>query len=77
VMLVEKIVDVAVEEQIDLIVMAPRPFAPIKRIFFVSTADRITRRAPCPVLSVHHEKQMTPLHEKIFGTMPRPVRGAL
>jgi nucleotide-binding universal stress UspA family protein len=49
---VEKIVDVAAEEAADLIVMSPRAHGAFRRFFLGSVTDKVTRRAPCPVLSV-------------------------
>jgi nucleotide-binding universal stress UspA family protein len=49
---VEKIVEVAREEDADLIVMAPRAHGSLRRFFLGSVTDKVTRRAPCPVLSV-------------------------
>ena len=48
----EKIVDMAREEEVDLIVMSPRPHGTLKRFFLGSVTDRVTRQAPCPVLSI-------------------------
>jgi nucleotide-binding universal stress UspA family protein len=49
---VEKIVAVAAEEAADLIVMSPRAHGAIRRFFLGSVTDKVTRRSPCPVLSV-------------------------
>ena len=49
---VEKIVDVAREEEADLVVMSPRAHGSVRRFFLGSVTDKVTRRAPCPVLSV-------------------------
>ncbi len=49
---VEKIVDVAREEETDLVVMSPRAHGSLRRFFLGSVTDKVTRRAPCPVLSV-------------------------
>jgi nucleotide-binding universal stress UspA family protein len=49
---VEKIVDIAYQEKVDLIVMTPRPHGALRRFFLKSVTDRVTREAPCPVLSV-------------------------
>ena len=53
----KKIVEVAEEEQADLIVMAPRPHRAIRHFFLGSVTDRVTREAPCPVLSVCPPRQ--------------------
>src|SRR3989338_380547 len=49
---VEKIVEAACQEEVDLIVMSPRPHGALKRFFLGSVTDRVTRQAPCPVLSI-------------------------
>jgi nucleotide-binding universal stress UspA family protein len=54
---VDKIIDIAEEEQVDLIVMSPRPHGAIRRFFLGSITDRVTREAPCPVLSVSVPRQ--------------------
>jgi nucleotide-binding universal stress UspA family protein len=48
----ERIVEVACKEEIDLIVMSPRPHKALRRFFSRSITDRVTREAPCPVLTV-------------------------
>lgn len=47
-----KIVDIACEQESDLIVMTPRPYGALRRFFAGSATDKVTRKAPCPVLSV-------------------------
>jgi universal stress protein A len=49
---VDKIVEVAWEEGTDLIVMSPRAHGSLRRFFLGSVTDKVTRRAPCPVLSI-------------------------
>jgi len=49
---VENIVAAAAEENADLIVMSPRAHGAFRRFFLGSVTDKVTRRAPCPVLSV-------------------------
>jgi nucleotide-binding universal stress UspA family protein len=49
---VEKIVDVARDEEADLVVMSPRAHGSLRRFFLGSVTDKVTRRAPCPVLSI-------------------------
>ncbi|MGH7765848.1 MAG: universal stress protein [Candidatus Binatia bacterium] len=48
----ENIITVAAEEEADLIVMSPRAHGAFRRFFLGSVTDKVTRRAPCPVLSV-------------------------
>ena len=73
---VERIVDVAREEEVDLIVISPRVHGTFRRFFLGSVTDRVTRRAPCPVLSVSQEKQARPLRGKLIPAMPAPLRNA-
>jgi len=47
-----RIIEVAYSEEVDLIVMSPKPHGPVRRLFSRSITDQITREAPCPVLSV-------------------------
>jgi nucleotide-binding universal stress UspA family protein len=49
---VTKIIDVAIAEESDLIVLSPRRRGALGRFFFGSVTDKVTRLAPCPVLSV-------------------------
>jgi nucleotide-binding universal stress UspA family protein len=53
-----KIVDVAEEENSDLIVMGASNQSSIKKLFFGTLLDDVTRQAPCPVLVVNTD--MTP-----------------
>jgi universal stress protein A len=73
---VNRIVDVAREEEVDLIVMSPRPHGTLKRFFLGSVTDRVTRKAPCPVVSLCLEKLARPLRGKLIPAMPAPLRNA-
>ena len=70
---VEKIVDVAREEDVDLIVMAPRIHGILKRLILGSVTEKVTRKAPCPVLSVYEPQRRRPWRGKRIP----PVRGVL
>jgi nucleotide-binding universal stress UspA family protein len=48
----ERVVQAACQEEVDLIVMSPRPHGALRRFFSRSITDRVTREAPCPVLTV-------------------------
>lgn len=52
----EVIVDEAEKRGIDLIVMATSGRSRLSRFFLGSTADRVIRTAPCPVMVVPHPK---------------------
>jgi nucleotide-binding universal stress UspA family protein len=47
-----EIITAAKEEQIDLIIMATHGHSGIEQILFGSTAERVVRKAHCPVLTV-------------------------
>ncbi|MFO8071676.1 MAG: universal stress protein [Polyangia bacterium] len=49
----EKIVEVANEENADLLVLATHGRRGIKRLVLGSVAEQVVRRAPCPVLTVN------------------------
>jgi nucleotide-binding universal stress UspA family protein len=49
---VEKIVEVALQEEVDLIVMAKRRRSTLSRLISRSISEAISREAPCPVLSI-------------------------
>jgi nucleotide-binding universal stress UspA family protein len=69
------IVDAAREEDIDLIVMSPRPHGSWKRFFLGSVTDRVTREAPCPVLSVCLPERTRSERGKKIPIMPMSPRG--
>lgn len=48
----EKIVEVAREGDLDIIVMGSRGLGGIKEVFLGSVSDRVADQAPCPVLVV-------------------------
>ncbi|HEY1268374.1 MAG TPA: universal stress protein [Candidatus Binatia bacterium] len=47
-----RIVEMARDEESDLIVLSPRPHSALRRLFCGSVTDKVTRFAPCPVLSI-------------------------
>lgn len=47
-----EIVAEAVEKKADLIVMASHRYSPVGKLFLGSTIDKVTKRAPCPILWV-------------------------
>lgn len=68
----EKIVDVACLESADLIIMSPNPHGAFRRLFSRSVTERITREAPCPVLSVCPPRMQEPPHGRmvpLFGDL--------
>jgi nucleotide-binding universal stress UspA family protein len=48
----EKIVELARQEKIDLIIMGAHGRAGLERAIFGSVADKVVRSAPCPVLTI-------------------------
>ena len=53
----EEIVQYAHEHAIDLIVMGTHGREGVMRVVLGSVAETVVRRAPCPVLTVHHPKR--------------------
>jgi nucleotide-binding universal stress UspA family protein len=52
-----RILDIASDDKVDLIVMGNRGFSKIKRFFLGSVAQKVISEAPCPVLIVHTEAE--------------------
>jgi len=52
----KKILQIAKEENFDLIVMGSRGRGTITRLFFGSISDEVIRKAPCPILLVKPKK---------------------
>jgi len=51
----ESIVDAAIAERVDLIVMATHGFGGLARLVIGSVADKVVRHSPCPVLLVRQD----------------------
>jgi nucleotide-binding universal stress UspA family protein len=51
------VVTLAREKSIDLIIIATHGRSALKQVFMGSTAERVVRKAPCPVLSVKDPEQ--------------------
>jgi len=49
----EKILELAQQENIDLIIMGAHGRKGLERVFFGSVADKVVTGAPCPVLTIH------------------------
>jgi len=47
-----EIIDAASEENIDLIIIATHGHSGVEHILFGSTAEKVVRKAPCPVLTL-------------------------
>ncbi|TFG11911.1 universal stress protein [Candidatus Thorarchaeota archaeon] len=48
----QRIMEIAEEKNVDLIVMGSRGVSGIKRLFVGSISDKVTNQAPCPVMIV-------------------------
>jgi nucleotide-binding universal stress UspA family protein len=64
-----EIVDAAAELDVDLIILATHGYTGLKHVLLGSTAERVVRHAPCPVLTVRD-----PEHE--FLRSPEAVRSS-
>jgi len=71
----EEICRIASEQKIDLIVAATRGNTGVKHLLLGSTAERIVRYSPCPVLVVHPKakSRKSPGPELIFGKILVPI----
>jgi nucleotide-binding universal stress UspA family protein len=49
-----EIIQFAKQEKIDLIIIGTRGRTGLKHILFGNTAEKVVKKAPCPVLSVRH-----------------------
>lgn len=47
-----EIIDTAVETNVDLIIIATHGHSGVEQILFGSTAEKVVRKAPCPVLTL-------------------------
>jgi universal stress protein A len=72
----EKILDVACQESVDLIVMSPRPHGAFRRLLSRSITDRITREAPCPILSVCPPRIQHPEHGRMIPLFGGILQGS-
>jgi nucleotide-binding universal stress UspA family protein len=66
-----KICKTAAEENIDLIVMASHGLGGFKHAFIGSTAERVVRDAPCPVLTVRD--RALPMHPEKTAFAPKRI----
>ena len=62
----EQIVTVARELDADLIVISTRGHSGLKHLLLGSTAERVVRNAPCPVLVTRKRKQKSKANSKTF-----------
>lgn len=60
-----EIVETAAEEDIDLIIIASHGRSGMEHILFGSTADKVIRKAPCPVLTLRDPVKGFSIKEKI------------
>ena len=72
-----EIVEVARRVHADLIVMGASEAGAIHRAFLGSTADRVVRKAPCPVLVVRSETAFPPSQVLVPVDLSSPAASAL
>jgi nucleotide-binding universal stress UspA family protein len=72
----EEIINMALHERADLIVMAKRHMGPIRRLISPSTSEQVSCKAPCPVLSICPPKIQRPLLPKSRTTVTGFLAGA-
>ncbi len=63
----EEIVRLAGEIDTDLIVLSTRGYSGLKHLLLGSTAERVVRNAPCPVLVTGERKQKSKANSKTFA----------
>jgi nucleotide-binding universal stress UspA family protein len=73
---VEKIIETAEKEQVDLIVMAPRRHGIWKRLLLGSVTQEVTRSAPCPVLAISVPKLHRPWRGRYLPSVGGILRGS-
>lgn len=49
-----EVLNVARDREVDLIIIPTHGYGPIKHLLLGSTAERVVRGAPCPVLTIRH-----------------------
>ena len=72
----EEIITMALHERADLIIMAKRHVGPMRRLISPSTSEQVSRKAPCPVLSICPPKIQRPLLPKAHPTVSGSFAGA-
>jgi len=61
---VTEVLRIAADNKVDLIVMGTHGRGPLGHMIMGSVAERVVRRAPCPVLTVHHpERDFVPVED--------------
>ena len=64
----EEIVRFALDHSADLVVMGTHGREGIDRLLLGSVAETVVRKAPCPVLTVHHpDRVCVPVREPVHG----------
>ena len=72
----EEIITMALHERADLIIMAKRHMGAIRRLISPSTSEQVSRKAPCPVLSICPPKIQRPLLPKAHPAVSGSFAGA-
>lgn len=60
-----EIIETAVEEDVDLIIIATHGHSGVEHILFGSTAEKVVRKAPCPVLTLREPAKGFKFKEKL------------
>ncbi len=63
-----EIIDTAIEENIDLIIIATHGHTGVEHILFGSTAEKVVRKAPCPVLTLREPPKGYNFKEELSKT---------
>lgn len=64
----EAIVEVAIKEEVDLIIMVTHGYKGLERLMFGSVTEHVIREAPCPVLAVRDSHLPTHMLIALDGT---------
>jgi nucleotide-binding universal stress UspA family protein len=72
----ERIVEEACREEVDLILVSPKPRGSLMRYLSGSITDRVTREAPCPVLSVCPPLIIRPRHGTTVPFLGETLQGS-
>jgi nucleotide-binding universal stress UspA family protein len=71
-----RIVEEACREEADLILVSPKPRGSLMRYLSASITDRVTREAPCPVLSVCPPLIVRPRHRTTVPFLGETLEGS-
>jgi nucleotide-binding universal stress UspA family protein len=72
----EKIVEVALQEEADLIVVAKRSRSLLARVLSRSISEAVSRKAPCPVLSICPRQVLPPWRGRQMPSIDQALLGS-